>query len=80
MRNIPEDILRAIGTNRDWMKKYSVMLQFIRNPKAPVGITLNFINRLNPRDLKMLSTDKGVPEVLRRRAKEMVERQMKRRN
>jgi hypothetical protein len=78
MRNVPEEILRTIGNNREWMKKYTVMLQLVRNPKAPVGVTMNFIPRLNPRDLKVLSVDKNIPEVIRRSAKQIVDRQTSR--
>jgi hypothetical protein len=78
MRNVSEDVLRAIGTNREWMKNYTILVQLVKNPKSPVGLTMNFVNRLNQRDLKSLSVDKNVPEVLRRTAKQMLDTSLKR--
>jgi len=37
MRNVEEEVLRIIGTRRDWMQKYPIMHNLIRNPKAPGG-------------------------------------------
>jgi hypothetical protein len=36
-----------------------------KNPKTPVGMSLNFLARLNDGDVKMLSIDRNVPEALR---------------
>jgi hypothetical protein len=69
MRNVEEEVLRLIGNRREWMNKYNVMLTLIRNPKAPVGVVLPFINRLTLRDLKGLKDDKGVQQVVRETAR-----------
>jgi hypothetical protein len=69
MRNVEEEVLRVIGTNREWASKYPIMLILCRNPKTPVGVVLPFINRLTLRDLKGLKDDKGVSQVVRESAK-----------
>lgn len=69
MRNVEEEVLRIIGTNREWVSKYAVMVILCRNPKTPVGVVLPFINRLTLRDLKGLKDDKGVSQVVRETAK-----------
>jgi hypothetical protein len=69
MRNVDEEVLRLLGTRRDWIAKYNIMLTLCRNPKAPVGVVLPFINRLTLRDLKGLKDDKGVQQVIREMAK-----------
>lgn len=69
MRNVEEEVLRLIGTKRDWSSKYNVMLILCKNPKTPVGVVLPFINRLALRDLKGLKDDKGVQQVVREMAK-----------
>lgn len=69
MRNVDEEVLRLIGTRRDWTSKYNIMLALVRNPKVPVGVVLPFINRLTLRDLKGLKDDKGVQQVVREMAK-----------
>lgn len=65
LRQVEEEVLRLIGMNRSWMAKYPIMLNLVRNPKAPIGIVLPLINRLNVKDLKSLSGDRGVPETVR---------------
>jgi len=34
-RNVPDEALRTIARNREWMKNYSVLLALITNPKTP---------------------------------------------
>ena len=69
MRNVDDEVLRILGSRRDWTGKYKIMLTLIRNPKAPVGVVLPFVNRLTLRDLKGLKDDKGVSQVVRENAK-----------
>jgi hypothetical protein len=65
MRNVEDEVLRILGQRRDWMSKYPIMLTLVRNPKAPVGVVLPFINRLTLRDLKALKDDRGVQAIVR---------------
>lgn len=69
MRNVDEEVLRLLGNRRDWTSKYNIMLTLCRNPKAPIGVVLPFVNRLTLRDLKGLKDDKGVQQVIREMAK-----------
>lgn len=69
MRNVDEEVLRLLGNRRDWISKYNIMVTLCRNPKAPIGVVLPFVNRLTLRDLKGLKDDKGVPAVIREVAK-----------
>lgn len=69
MRNVDDEVLRILGMRRQWMSKYNIMSALIRNPKAPVGVVLPFINRLTLRDLKGLKDDKGVQQVVREMAR-----------
>ncbi|HEY5610118.1 MAG TPA: hypothetical protein VIL97_02840, partial [Thermoanaerobaculia bacterium] len=71
MRNVEEEVLRLVGTRRDWVSKYPVISILCRNPKAPIGVVLPLINRLTLRDLKNLGSDKGVSEVVRAAAKRL---------
>jgi hypothetical protein len=65
MANVSEDILRVIGNTRAWLKSYTIVSALTKNPKTPLGISLNLLSRLVEKDLKMLSTDRNIPEVLR---------------
>jgi hypothetical protein len=69
MRNVDDEVLRILGTRRDWTAKYNIMLSLVRNPKAPIGVVLPFINRLALRDLKGLKDDRGVQQVVREMAR-----------
>jgi hypothetical protein len=69
MRTLREDVLRTIGSNREWLRNYSVVLGLIRNPKTPPGIALPLLSRLNNRDLNVTSGDRNVSEVVRRQAR-----------
>jgi len=71
MRNVDGEVMRLIAARRDWMGKYKILLTLCRNPKAPVGVVLPFINRLTLRDLKGLKDDKGVQQVVRETAKKV---------
>jgi hypothetical protein len=65
MANVSEDVLRIIAQNRAWTKNYSVIWSLTKNPKTPVAISMNMLSRLNDKDLRTISTDKNVPDVLR---------------
>lgn len=69
MRNVSDEILRQVANHREWSKNYAVAVHLVRNPRCPSGIAMNFVSRLNNRDLKVLSGDKNVPEIIRRMAK-----------
>ena len=69
MQNVSEDVLRTIANNRAWLKNYSVVLAAVKNPKTPVALSMNLMARLSEKDLKLLSTDRNVPDVLRTQAK-----------
>lgn len=64
-KNVSEEVLRLIAQNRKFMKTYVVMRALVNNPRAPIDITMPMINRLNDRDLKGVSLNRNVPEVIR---------------
>lgn len=71
MRNVDDEVLRILSRRRDWVGKYNIMWTLIKNPKAPVGVVLPFINRLTLRDLKGLKDDKGVQQIVRETARKV---------
>jgi hypothetical protein len=72
MRNVSDEILRQIGTHKDWTKKYSVIANLVKNPRTPIGVSLSMVARLTPRDIKSLTTDRNVPEVIRKQAQKFI--------
>jgi hypothetical protein len=72
MTNVGEEILRILGSNRAWVKNYNVVLALARNPKTPVGMSMTLLNRLTEKDLRQISTNRNVPEVLRVTARKKI--------
>ena len=72
MGNVSEDVLRIIGTNRAWTKNYGVILGLCKHPKTPPALAMSFVQRLNEKDLKALTTDRNAKEGLRLLAKKMI--------
>jgi hypothetical protein len=71
LRNVDDEVLRIIGTRRDWTVKTPIINALVHNPKTPVGVVLPLINRLTLRDLKGLKDDKGVSDVVRQMARKL---------
>ncbi len=72
MKNVSDEVLRRIGTNRDWTKKYNVINSLVKNPRTPLPIAMGFVSRLQPRDIKAIATDRNVPEAIRKSAQRFV--------
>jgi hypothetical protein len=65
MGSVSEDVLRMIAHNRAWMKSYKIMVRLVRNPKFPVALSLNLLQRVNSKDLGLIAIDRNVPEPVR---------------
>ena len=72
MANLSEEVLRIIANNRAWTKNYNIVLGLTRNPKTPVALALNFLQRLSGRDLNQVAVDRNVSEALRIAARKKV--------
>ncbi len=71
LRNVHEEVIRAIASRKDWTKSYATVHALVRNPKTPPGLTVQFLPRLGTRDLKVVVGDKNIPELVRRQARNM---------
>jgi hypothetical protein len=65
MASLGEEALRMIAGNRKYRKNYTIVRALIFNPKTPLEITLHMLPSVAPQDLKMLVTNKNVPDTLR---------------
>ncbi len=72
MKNVSEDILRIVGTRREFAKSYTVIHNLVRNPRTPVATSLGMLNRILTNDLRTLSRNRNVPEVIRKTAQRHV--------
>jgi hypothetical protein len=77
MANVAEEVLRTIAMNRTWTKNYGVVAGLAKNPKTPPALSMNLLQRLNDRDLKMLAIDRNVPEGVRLAARRMTVKNIK---
>lgn len=68
MRNVAPDVLREIAKNRQWVKRYDVAHELVKNPKTPPEVSSRLLARLKDRDLKRLVRDRNVAEQVRRLA------------
>ena len=72
MKNVSQDILRLVGTRREFAKSYTVIHNLVRNPRTPVATSLGMLNRILTNDLRALSRNRNVPEVIRKTAQRHV--------
>ena len=72
MGAVSDEVLRMIARNRAWLKNYKIVLRLCKNPKTPVAISLNLMQRIMPKDLAQMSTDRNIPEPLRIAARKKV--------
>jgi len=72
MKNVSDQVLRAIGTNKEWTRRYSVVSSLVKNPRTPIGIAMTMVPRLTPRDMKSVSVDKNVSEAVRKAAQKFI--------
>jgi len=70
--NLSEDVIRKIGTNSEWSKKYAVVTALVNNPKTPVAISLGFIPRMPERDLAILEKNRNIPGPVRTAARNLL--------
>ncbi|MEO8215480.1 MAG: hypothetical protein ABI718_00190 [Acidobacteriota bacterium] len=68
LRNVDDEVLRVIATNRTWTSKYPIVLALVRNSKTPIGVALPLVNRLTLKDLRFLAKDRNVSDTIRKTA------------
>ncbi len=73
MRNVSDEVLKKIGTAREWVKNYQIACALAKNPKTPVHVSLPLLNRLLPKDLRDASISKDLPEVIKKTAKRLLD-------
>ncbi|HVS16276.1 MAG TPA: hypothetical protein VMV46_20360 [Thermoanaerobaculia bacterium] len=76
-RAVVEDVLMALASNREWMRKYRVLHNLVRNPRCPPGVAVRFLPRLSIRDLSQVRFDRGVSDAVRQTARRMFETKTK---
>jgi hypothetical protein len=65
MTSVSDETLRLIASHRKFRKNYTVTKALINNPKTPLQVSLHLLPTITPQDLKILTTNKNVPDTLR---------------
>ncbi len=68
MRTVPDDVLRQIATNRNYVRNYLIMHTLAKNPRTPIGNVVTILTRLQLRDLLNLTKDRNVSDAVRKQA------------
>jgi prophage DNA circulation protein len=63
-RSIADELLRKIAGKRVWMKNYQLRVALVNNPKTPLPTALKILPTLMAADLKRLTMNRGVSNVL----------------
>ncbi|MCK6503591.1 hypothetical protein L6R53_09365 [Myxococcota bacterium] len=67
-RNLADDVIREIATNREWVRKYPFQVALVNNPKCPASVAMGFIRNLNRRDLQALTRNRNISSAVNQAA------------
>lgn len=71
-RNLSEEVLRVIASNREWTRGYQVKFNLATNPRCPVAMSLKFLNFLHERELRSIMKSKDVPSAVSTQARRLL--------
>jgi len=71
-RSVDGDLLRQVGSEKEWVRHYAVRQALVQNPKTPVTTSLLLIRGMRERDIRMLARSKNVPGVIQQAARRLV--------
>jgi hypothetical protein len=76
-KGTPDELLRLIAANKEWMKNYKIKNTLVLNPRTPLRITIRLITKLKDKDLANISKSKNIPSVLASAARKTLEARKK---
>jgi hypothetical protein len=76
-RNLCDDVIRVIASNREWTRSYQVKLCLVTNPKTPPPTAMKFLNHLQDRDLRGIMKSKDVPSLVANHARRLLSKKGK---
>ncbi len=63
-KGTPEDLLREVARNNEWLENYTIKLGVVTNTKTPVAISMKMLDTLNDADVLKISKSKNVSSAL----------------
>lgn len=76
-RSVVGDVLEEIARHREWVTKYPIVSNLVRNPRTPAGVAVRLLPRVSVRELGQLARDHNVSSTVRTQAQRLY--RMKRR-
>jgi len=76
-RNVSDEVLRIVSSNREWTRNYQVKLGLATNPKCPVPQAVKFLNFLQERDLRNIMKSKDVSSAVSVHARRLLQKKGK---
>lgn len=73
-----DEIIRAICSNREWIKQYKIRKALVENNKTPLPHALRFMSSLGEKDIAALAKSKNVSSVISTNAKRLIMNKNKR--
>ena len=71
-RSSPEELIRIILLNRDWVKLYDMKKALVYHPRTPVQQAMRLMSFLADRDIKELATSRNVTQPIINNARRML--------
>jgi hypothetical protein len=68
LKNVQEQVLRDIARAPKFKKNYLIIKALANNPRTPIDVSLPIMGNLMVNDLKTLSMNKNVPDMIRKLA------------
>ncbi len=59
-KDLPLEILNMISKKKEWMKKYSLKLALVQNPRTPIPLGLKLLRSIRDGDVRKLARSKDV--------------------
>jgi hypothetical protein len=67
-RTVVDEVLGYLARKREWISRYNVALNLVRNPRTQVGVAVRLVARISVRDLKTLRRDRNISDAVRSQA------------
>ncbi|MEE2638632.1 MAG: hypothetical protein VYE68_15530 [Acidobacteriota bacterium] len=65
MGSVQEEVLRVIGTSRQWLRHLTIVVALVSNPKTPLAVSMPLVPRLPAREMRRIASDRNVADGVR---------------
>lgn len=63
-QQMPQLILREIGSSRGWTRSYTIKLHLVMNPRTPQDVALKWLRYLRKSELRRAAKSKNIPQIV----------------